>query len=182
MRQVVIPKNELSEFDLPRVCVITGQTEGITFQPVKFSWYPRWLLIFVPFAALIVLLVAMLLTKRAQGTLPFSEEGWAQWKRAKLVFGLSFLGTIAVLCGAIFAFAGNTQTGSYLMVGVLVAVLIPVVAYSAVVQGKVPQVVRIDNREVTLRLPSDEAASAILRHLQAGQASRAMPAREVRSA
>ncbi|MCK8498026.1 hypothetical protein ACJ2CR_22925 [Myxococcus faecalis] len=182
MRQVVIPKNELSEFDLPRVCVITGQTEGITFQPVKFAYYPRWLLIFAPLAAVIVLLIAALLTKRAQGTLPFSEEGWAQWKRAKLVYGLSFLGTIAVLFGSIFTFAGNARTGGYLMVAVLVAVLIPVVAYFVAVKGKVPQALRIDDRNITLRLPSDEAASAILRHLQAGQLSRAMPAREMRSA
>ncbi|MCP3165099.1 hypothetical protein [Myxococcus qinghaiensis] len=165
---VVIPKNELSEFDLPRVCVITGQTEGISFKPVKFAWYPRWLLIFVPFAALIVLLIAIALTKRAKGTLPFSEEGWARWQRSKLLFGLSFLGTIAILVGGIAVFAGRSD-GTPILVAVLLAVLLPVVAYYAVMKGRVPLVKRIDNRHLTLSLPSESAATTITAHLSSGR-------------
>jgi|GEM_PF-2359410 len=165
---VVIPKNELSEFDLPRVCVITGQTEGITFRPVKFAWYPRWLLIFVPVAALIVLLIAMALTKRAKGTLPFSEEGWARWQRAKLLFGLSLLGTIAILVGGITAFAGRSD-GSPILVAVLLAILLPLVAYLAVMKGRVPQAKRIDERNLTLSIPSESAAATITAHLSFGR-------------
>lgn len=165
---VVIPKNELSEFDLPRVCVITGQTEGISFKPVKFAWYPRWLLIFLPFAALIVLLIAMALTKRAKGTLPFSEEGWARWQRSKLLFGLSFLGTIVILVGGIAVFAGRSD-GIPILVSVLLATLVPVVTYFAVVRGRVPQVQRIDERNITLSLPSESAAATITAHLSSGR-------------
>lgn len=179
---VVIPKNELSEFDLPRICVITGQTEGISFKPVKFAWYPRWLLIFLPFAALIVLLIAIILTKRAKGTLPFSEEGWARWQRSRLLFGLSFLGTIAILVGGIVVFAGKGN-GTPILVAVLVAVLVPVVAYFTAVKGRVPLVKKIDERTITLRLPSDSAATTIAAHLNSGRRPRsAQHPLELRSA
>jgi hypothetical protein len=34
---IVIPKNELNEFSLPRVCVATGQPGPVTFQKVQFQ-------------------------------------------------------------------------------------------------------------------------------------------------
>jgi len=41
--QVAIPKAELNNIDLPPVCVVTGETQGVTFEPmswrgVRLSW------------------------------------------------------------------------------------------------------------------------------------------------
>jgi hypothetical protein len=139
---------------------------------VKFAWYPRWLLIFLPFAALIVLLIVLALTKRAKGTLPFSEEGWAQHQRSKLLFGLSILGTIAILVGGIALFAGRSD-GSPILVAVLLAILVPIATYFAVMKGRVPLVKKIDERNITLSIPSDSAADTIKTHLSSGRPSRA---------
>lgn len=172
MRDVVIPKNELSEFDLPRVCVITGQTEGVVFKPVKFAWYPRWIVVLVLLNVLIAAIVAMALTKKAKGTLPFSEEGWAQWKRGKLLFGLSLLGTVVILIGGI-ALLARTESPAPLLTAVLLSILLPIVTYALVLKNRAPVAKKIDDQHITLTLPSDEAASRIKTHLMSGRQSQA---------
>ncbi|MBX5482766.1 MAG: hypothetical protein IRZ16_13135 [Myxococcaceae bacterium] len=53
------PNNELNEFDLPRTCIATGATDGVVFKPVKFAWYPKWPLIFVPITLAIAIILAV---------------------------------------------------------------------------------------------------------------------------
>src|SRR5437868_3164987 len=36
MARVSIPRGELNAVDLPRICVVTGATEGVFFEPVVF--------------------------------------------------------------------------------------------------------------------------------------------------
>lgn len=39
---IAIPKEAVTEFDMPRVCVATGATEGVEYRRVKFSFVPMW--------------------------------------------------------------------------------------------------------------------------------------------
>ena len=78
---LTLPINELNSFDLPPVCLIIGQRESVSFHKVKFAWYPRWVpaLIFVPLGGLLLAaIVAAIMTKRAAGELPFSDQGWSR--------------------------------------------------------------------------------------------------------
>jgi hypothetical protein len=82
---VEIPVNEMSSFDLPKVCLVTGATENVVFKPVKFSWYPRWIAVFILVGWPIALILALTLTKRVKGELPFTEEAYRRWKAQSLL-------------------------------------------------------------------------------------------------
>ena len=101
MANVTIPVNEMNSFDLPKVCVITGSKDNITFQDKKFSWVPPWARLF---GALIQALVA----RRANGQLPFSPEGWEKHKGAGRWMALGIVGMFAIwFLGGIISGATN---------------------------------------------------------------------------
>ncbi|RKG63079.1 hypothetical protein D7V80_32075 [Corallococcus sp. CA054B] len=83
MHLVYLLIQEMNAFDLPPVCLITGERQGVVFKPVAFSWYPPWISRFLLLGVLalalvpilpIALFVASVRTKQALGTLPFTEE------------------------------------------------------------------------------------------------------------
>lgn len=166
MREITLPANELNSFDLPPVCVVTGQTEGVEFRSVKFSWYPRWVAALILLNLLIAAIVAMALTKKVQGELPFTEQAWKAWKRGQLLFTLSGVGCIGLLIGAIVLLADEHTALGFLTV--LLAIALPIVVGVGFLRRKGPSVQRIAEGRITLKLPSDEAAQRIEQHLVAG--------------
>jgi hypothetical protein len=167
MNKLVLPVNEMNEFDLPRVCIVTGQTEGVVFKDVKFSWYPRWVVIFVLVNVLLAAIIGLILTKKAKGQLPFTEEAWKKWKQGQLFFGLSCVMAILTFVGGISMMAaGRSEFG---VTGVVLTFAVPITIWARFVRNKGPMVERIDDGQVTLKIPSDFAADAISRHLVAGQ-------------
>jgi hypothetical protein len=176
MSAITLPTNELSSFDLPPVCLITGERRDVTFRPVKFSWYPRWvaLLIFVPFGGLLLAaIVAMILTKKAAGELPFSDEGWSRWRLAKLMTAVSVLWVIAALFAGSFFLAAESWTAATLGYGSMVVV--PLAIYFTLQRKRTVTPARITNTEITLNIPSEEAAFAVREHLHSGRVVQAAP-------
>lgn len=164
---IVIPKNELNEFSLPRVCVTTGQPGAVTFQKVQFQFVPKWIAIFA-IAPLIYLIFFFVLRKTATGTLPFSEEGWARVKAARRNVGLAVVAMLAGLFGGGVISSSMRDVGPLVMLVGFVGGLIAVVVTSLQVRKAYPQATFIDDRNVTLKLPSSEAETLISRHLSAG--------------
>lgn len=167
-----IPKDELNEFSLPRVCVVNGKPGPVTFQKVQFQFAPQWLAIFF-LAPLIYLLLYFLLRKTASGTLPFSEEGWNAVKAARR--NMAFAG-LALFAGIA---AGVGLTRAHLSIGenvVFASLGLGIVALAVTTwrfRKTYPSVTLIDDRSLTLKLPSADAEQAFRAHLNAGAAGAA---------
>lgn len=164
---IVIPKNELNEFSLPRVCVTTGQPGAVTFQKVQFQFIPKWIAIFA-IAPLIYLIFYFILRKTASGTLPFSEEGWARVKAARRNVAISVVVLLGGLFGGGVVASSMRDVGPLVMLVGFVGGLIALVVTSLQVRKVYPYSTLIDDRTVTLKLPSAEAEALISRHLSAG--------------
>ena len=176
MALLKLPINEMSSFDLPPVCLITGERNDVTFRRVRFSWYPRWVpvLILVPTGGLLLaLIVALILAKRAAGELPFSDEGWSRWRRAKLMVPVAVLWVIVAMLGGVF-FLSSEQTALGLL-ALLTMVGVPLVLYLTVQRGRMVTPASITDTEIALNVPSLQAALAIREHLHSGRVVQAMP-------
>ena len=163
---VTLPSAELNAFDLPRLCVITGEAQGVDFKPVKFQWYPPWINLFILVGWPVALVLMLVMRQRVQGQLPFTEVGWARWQRAKVLSVVGGLGGLALIFGGIIVGATN-DSGALTLLGVA-AGLAAVVAASRNLAKNSPVVRRIADGRITLRLPSPGAARALQQHLVAG--------------
>ena len=143
MTEISIPDNEMNEFDLPRVDIVTGSTDGVVFKPVKFQ----------------------LLTRRTEGELPFTEGSYATWRRGRLVLTLSIVAAFFLLAGGAILLNDSGVLGAVL---ILTAIAAPIAVGLTMVRGKGPRVVRIDKGFTVLRVPSAEAASILQAHLTSG--------------
>ncbi len=179
MTPITLPIAEMNSIDLPPVCVVTGAQTDVKFHKVKFAWYPQWVaaLILVPYGGLLLAaVVAAVLTKRAKGELPFSEAAWSHWRLGKILTVLAVVLLLASLIGGIILLATNSSGLGALTL--LLGVVVPLIA--AVIFGRWgPQPVKITEQEITLNLPSAEAAAAIRDHLHAGRP--AQPAQVMRA-
>ncbi|MBL8915306.1 MAG: hypothetical protein JNM17_31675 [Archangium sp.] len=165
---IVIPKNELNEFSLPRVCVATGAQGQVTFEKVQFQFIPKWIAIFA-MAPLLYLIFFMILRKSASGTMPFSAEGWEAVKTARRNVIFSVLGLVgACVLGGVLAGAVR-DAGPILFLLLLLGGIIGIVVTSMRVRKVFPFATFIDDANVTLTLPSPEAERLISQHLSAGK-------------
>ncbi len=167
MREIVLPADELNEFDLPRVCVVTGQTDGVGFHPVKFAWYPRWVAVFVLINLLLAAIIALALTKRVKGQLPFTEEAFRAWRRGVVYFNLSLAATIGLFVGGIALLVSETIEPGLGLMGLSLAV--PIFVWVKFLRNRGPVVQRIADGRITLKLPSHEAVRLLKEHLVAGR-------------
>ena len=167
--QVVIPKNELTEFDLPRICVVTGATDDVEFHDVTFQYIPPAARAFAAFCGPIGYLVAMsLMRKTATGKLPFVASAHDQWKTMRVVLPLGLVGLIVAAVAA-FAFGmSSAPSGSLVLIAVLLVVAIGGALGMAFWLKQIgPAVISIDDTHVTLELPSADAAAAFETRLHA---------------
>ncbi len=170
---LIIPKNELNEFSLPRVCVATGQPGPVTFQKVQFQFIPKWIAALALFP-LLYLICFMLLRKTANGTLPFSEQGWNDVKAARRNVAFAVLGLIgACFLGGFLAANTRGDTGGLLLLGLIIVGVVAIVVTSLQIRKVFPFATFIDDRAVTLTFPSPEAERLFEQHLNAGSRSRA---------
>lgn len=162
---VEIPRQAVTRFDLPEVCLVTGATEGVRYRETSFVFVPIWARLSVAFCGLIGLVVMAVSTKRARAELPFTDEAWQAWVRAKRIVGVLFFCAFAVLAVPLLDL-------SPLLPGLVgfVAVLIAAVIYSmTALKGAGPMCKYIDDRIVTLEIPSEDAAVAIEKRLGLGE-------------
>jgi len=166
MAQITLPDNELNSFDLPRVCVVTGATQGVVFKPVKFAWYPRWVAAFILVNVLVMAVVAAIMTKRVQGELPFTEEAFAAWRKGRILFGVSIFLAICLLCGGVGLLASDVPVPG---IAALVVMLgLPIGVWVGFLKGNNITCTRIADGYTTLTIPSDAAAASIQAHLTGG--------------
>jgi hypothetical protein len=168
MPQIVIPDNELNAFDLPRVCVVTGQSQNVVFKPVKFSWYPRWIGVLVLVNVLLAVIVASIMTKRVKGELPFTEEAWAAWRKGRMLMAFSVIGAIALFVGGAVLMANDLPAPG--VVGLVASLVLPIVIGVKFLRNKGVTCAKIADGKTTLTIPSEEAAIAIQRHLTGAEA------------
>ncbi len=162
---IIIPAAEMNSFDLPRVCLLTGEQNNIVFKEMKFQYVPPWARLF---GALIQVLVA----RKAKGELPFSEAAHAAMKKGQLMFGLSFVGSF-VLFGIFGAISGATRSGIPMLLGLAAAIALPIVVYQKMLKGKFVRCTMIEkDGRVTLNIPSDAAAQMISTHLSGPRMAR----------
>ncbi|MBI5544073.1 MAG: hypothetical protein HY901_09310 [Deltaproteobacteria bacterium] len=167
MPDISIPEKELNSFDLPRVCVISGEREGVVFKPVKFAWYPRWVPILVLVNLLVAAIVALILTKRAKGELPFTEKAYRRWRLGTALFVVSAVFLVLALFVSLFQFASEHPGRGGLVL--LLAIGAPIGTWFGLVRNKNLVVQRIENGVLVLRTPSAAAAQAFEQHLQGGR-------------
>lgn len=166
MAIISIPENEMTSFDLPKTCIITGRSENVSFRPVQFQWYPRWIAA-LGIAPLIMIIVMMLMMRRAKGELPFSEEAWNAWKKGKMLMAVAVLGSMALIAAAIAAFANNLAPVGLVLI--LMAIAEPITMSILFLKGRGPVCQKIADGRVELRVPSDEAAEIFKRHIDGGR-------------
>ena len=170
MALVSIPVQEINAFDLPPVCVVTGEEEGVTFRKRQLLWTPPWVwvLIFVPFGGLLLVLIASLvLRKRVQAELPFSAAGWARYQRMRWMRPLSIVGLIfgVVTSFTLMAAEGSVRAAAYPLFLASIAFPFAVVILT---RKSVVQASRITDTHVHLKVPSEHAAGRIRWHLNGG--------------
>jgi hypothetical protein len=165
---VVIPKNELNEFSLPRVCVATGQSGPVTFQKVQFQYIPKWVAIFA-LAPLLYLIFYLIVRKTARGTLPFTEPAWSAVKAARRNVALAVVALIVLGMGGPFlmGIAGAAPDVLTIFSGFLLGIA-AVIITSLRIRKVFPMATLIDEGSVTLKLPSPEAERLFMQHLSAG--------------
>ena len=165
MATLSIPENEMTSFDLPKVCIVTGSTANVSFRPVKFQWYPRWIGVF-GIAPLIMIIMMAVLMRRAKGELPFSDEAWEAWKKGKMLMVLSVVAALVVFGAGIAALVNRVEAlGVVLMIA---AFVLPIVIGVKFLKGRGPTCTKIADGRIELKIKSDSAAEAIRRHLDGG--------------
>ncbi|MBN8470002.1 hypothetical protein JYJ95_26120 [Corallococcus exiguus] len=166
MHHIDIPSGQLNEFDLPAICIVTGERQGVVFKPVNFTWYPRWIGFLALLNLLIAIIVASVMTKRVNGTLPFTEEAWSRWKRGQVIMVVTVLAAIALLILAFCLLASDLPEWQGL-VALASSGVMPVLAWVFFLRGRGPQVRRIDQDNLSLAIPNGPAAHAITGHFLA---------------
>ncbi|MGV3625124.1 MAG: hypothetical protein ACO1OB_30165 [Archangium sp.] len=164
---IVIPKNEMNEFSLPRVCVATGQQGAVTFQKTEFQYVPKWIAIFA-FAPLLYLIFFFALRKTASGSLPFTEEAWANVKAARRNVALAAVGLVAGIFLSLFSISVLKDAGFVLFLVALVGGIAAIAVFSRKLQKAYPKVTLIDDRDVHLVFPSTQAEDMVRAHLSSG--------------
>lgn len=168
MPDVTVPRVSL---DLPLVCIMTGESEGVVLEDVilrKRGASLVWGLIgFFVLGWLGALLAIHFLPRKIPLGLPISRRGSRQWRGAQNLmilamfvgFGLNLLGLTAVRTGASFAWIGNWPLEAW--VGLGVSIGLPILAYRLLLWNRQPWLRKSRGLVVDVWIPSAEAAEAI---------------------
>jgi hypothetical protein len=105
MAQIRLRLRVVRRGDFPAVCASCGQ-EATTTQTKSMTWFPLWVYALLPAGVLPFAIVANILTKRADVTVPFCEEHKGHWFNRNLLLWGTFFLLAAVGAGAFF-FAVN---------------------------------------------------------------------------
>src|SRR5689334_19632416 len=97
MATVKIPRQAVTRFDLPKVCLTTGATEGVEYHKTTFQFIPMWARMSVALCGLIGLILMLVTTKRAEVEIPMTPDAYSAWKRHKVIMIVLLLASVATL-------------------------------------------------------------------------------------
>lgn len=175
MAKATIPVSELNRFDLPPVCLVTGETEGVSFQTRTLLWTPPWvyLLILVPAGGiLLAAVVSLLVRRRVKAELPFSGLGWKRYRLATWLRPLSVLFLLfGWLATMMLLAAGDDAPEHAAALAGIVSAAIPLSVFLTTRKWTV-RPTHISQTHATLYFGSDVAAQQLKRHLEGSAALR----------
>jgi hypothetical protein len=93
-----------AEGDLPMVCMRCGAPATVV-RPKRMSWYPRWVWILILVNLLVVIIVAVILTKRATLEAPLCNDHKNHWSNRMIIGFGSFVLLLVVVIGIIVLMA-----------------------------------------------------------------------------
>jgi hypothetical protein len=156
----VLVKRSFGKKDLPRICVITGATEGIAFMPVEFRY-------------------AELVDGRSQShtlklVLPFTVAAHQRWQRSRTIVAAMAFALFVLVClpTTYFLMADPWELGparkAVIVLGAFVLLAAFLLARALLIKlglfaGPRLEEVRPDGR-IALEIPSEEAARAFKHH------------------
>lgn len=160
MPKVKLPRAECTQYDLPPVCVVTGSKDAIVWKEVKFQYMPQWAF----FIGGVIL--GSIFMKKMTAELPFNDEAFRHYKRAKVMGVLAFVAFFVFFFGGIGGAAAVSDTSKDLapilaLLGVGAGFIVPIVMYIAFVRNRSPRCLWMDDQYVEVVLPSDAAVAAI---------------------
>ncbi len=86
--------------ELPMICMRCGEPATVT-RTRRMSWYPRWVWLLALGGLLPVLIVVLILTKRATLQAPFCDEHKGHWSRRRLIGFGSFALMVLFIIGEV---------------------------------------------------------------------------------
>jgi hypothetical protein len=160
-----IPLGAGTQFDLPEICVVTGQRHGVEWRSRDFIWTPPWVFVLILLNVLILLIVAMVVRKRVKLELPYAPGVYDRWRKGAIGSGLVVvLGIVLMVAGfAMMAVSeGSSPVLLWLGLAVVVGSLVGMIVGARVLShDRGPKIKKVTKTEVILLLPSAEAAQAI---------------------
>ena len=161
MEQVNIPVECGNKFDLPAVCLISGVRDDIVWKRRRWSYTPPWVYFLILVNLLVMIIVALIVSKNARLELPYNREAYRSWRFRLTLLTLTILASIAG--GFVLLFMGIDQEVPVVAIGGLLAgtILFPVTAWILWGRNRGPRVVKITDTTATFAIPSAEAALEI---------------------
>jgi hypothetical protein len=166
--------------DLPMVCMRCGAAATVT-RTRRMSWYPRWVWILILVNLIIVLIVALILTKRAVLQAPFCEQHKGHWSRRLLIGWLSFFAMVLFIVGDIVVMANaprhvQDSLGAFAALAGLGAFLVWLITL-IILSSTAIRPAEITDADLVL----DGVAPAFIDALEEGEMQRRVKLRDVRS-
>lgn len=94
--------------DLPMVCMCCGAPATVV-RTRRMSWYPRWVWLLILVNLLVLLIVAMILTKRATLQAPLCDEHKNHWSKRMLIGFGSFVLLVLFIIGEVVVMSNASR-------------------------------------------------------------------------
>ncbi|MGD0526529.1 MAG: hypothetical protein ABSE49_15380 [Polyangiaceae bacterium] len=147
--RVTIPKI----YAFPPLCVKCGATGELRGRSQRFAWFPAWTYFLLLAGLLPLVIVQMIMTKRAHLLLPLCAPCSSKWTTARVLRSLAIIGPVLVGLGLMFVGVAN-DWGAVIAIGFLVffpGILVVIPIDLLLVRRRTLRAVFIDDRVVTLK-------------------------------
>jgi hypothetical protein len=160
----VIRLGSRSEYgELPEVCMRCGAPATV-YKDRNFSWYPPWVIVLILVSPIVLIIVALVLTKRRRVRVPLCDRHRNHWLWRKLLVGGSFVFGVVAGLGALFVAMidpparGDDPTG--LLCGGMAVGLVLWLVLVAVLQSTAIRPREITDRSIKLMGVAEEFVRA----------------------
>jgi hypothetical protein len=140
-------------YALPPLCVKCGTRDDLRTRAQPFAWFPAWTYFLLLLGVLPLIIVQMVMTKRANLRLPVCAACHSRWTKARVLRSLAFIIPIVLGLGLLFMGIANQQ-GVVALIGFLLifpGILAVIPVDLLLVRPRILRAVFIDDRVVTLK-------------------------------